>query len=123
MKGSFFCSLKEIVIQKPRLHGFMLPPSPLGLSNYDALDLEDEAMGEEGQDGVDNTSEIYSDFNIMNPIIAGDGEDYDYLDALDGITPDDLPDKPPPTPSDEGIAELLKEEDREGDSAFVQLRN
>jgi hypothetical protein len=116
-------ALREIVIQKPRCHDFPLPPSPLGLSNYDALDLEDEDFPEEHCEdgGLDRVSSIYSDFNIMNPV-TGDGEDYDYLDALDGIQPQDLPDTPP-APPDESIAELLREKERQGDSYFVQMRD
>ena len=57
----------------------------------------------------------------MNPV-TGDGDDYDYLDALDGIQPQDLPDTPP-APPDETIAELLREKERQGDSYFVQLRD
>lgn len=116
--------LKDIFIQKPRLHNFSLLPSPLGLSNYDALDLEDdEEMYEEDHDGTERSSSIYSDFNIMNPITAGDGDDYEYLDALDGIVPEDLPDQPPPDPTEEGMAELLREKGCEGESFFVELRN
>jgi hypothetical protein len=114
--------LKELVVQKPRVHGFLLPPSPLGLSNYDALDLEDEMMDSNDDEDGDGGSIIYSDFNKMNPI-TGEGEDYEYLDALDGLSPQDLPDQPPPAPSEEGVVELLKEREREGDSYFVQLIN
>ena len=115
-------ALREIVVQKPRCYDLPLPPSPLGLSNYDALDLEDDMSdddhdGEEG--GIDHASSIYSDFNIMNP--CGDGDDYDYLDALDGISPLDLPDTPPPPP-EESIVEMLREKERQGDSYFVHLK-
>lgn len=115
--------LGEILVQKPRGHSFLLPPSPLGLSNYDALDLEDEVMEEydEDYDGTERSSSIYSDFNIMNPS-SGDGDDFDYLDALDGLSAGDLPDEPPPAPSEEGLAELLREKERDGDGYFVQLR-
>lgn len=118
--------LKDIVIQKPKLHGFSLLPSPLGRSNYDALDLEDDEemdeMDEDGHGGLERISSIYSDFNIMNPVTAGDDEDYDYLDALDGIVPEDLPDQPPAAPTEEGMAELLREKGCEGESFFVELR-
>jgi len=100
--------LREIVILKPRV--LLPPPSPLGLSNYDALDLEDE-MEDGFHDGVEKIESIYSDFNIMNPCTE-DGDDYDYLDALDGITPEDLPDTPP-TPPEEAIVEMLREDHRE----------
>jgi hypothetical protein len=112
-------ALREIVVQKPRLHDLPLPPSPLGLSNYDALDLEDEMNDdEEHEGGIERTSTIYSDFNIMNPVTGDD--DYDYLDALDGISPQDLPDTPP-APPEESIVEMLREKERQGDSYFVHL--
>lgn len=117
--------LREILIQKPRIHEMPLPPSPLGLSNYDALDLEDEISEHEGDcegDDVDRISTIYSDFNIMNPITSSEDDDYDYLDALDGIQSDVLPDTPPSPPEEESIVEMLREKEREGDSYFVQLR-
>ena len=112
-------ALREIVVQKPRHHDLRLPPSPLGLSNYDALDLEDEMSDDEHEDGIERTSTIYSDFNIMNPC-TGDDDDYGYLDALDGISPKDLPDTPP-APPEESIVEMLREREREGDSYFVHL--
>ncbi|RFU33736.1 hypothetical protein B7463_g2594, partial [Scytalidium lignicola] len=114
-----------------------LPPSPLGLSNYDALDLEDEPCccdwgnddgendGERNQDAVDDggpnkVSDIYSDFNIMNPTTEL-GEGYEYLDALDGLSPYGFPDMPPSPPPEEAVIEILKEKEREGDSYFVKL--
>jgi hypothetical protein len=113
-------ALREIVVQKPR-HELPLPPSPLGLSNYDALDLEDEMDDEEEnhEGGIIRTTSIYSDFNILNPSTS-DETDYDYLDALDGITPEDLPDTPP-EPPEETILEALREKERQGDSYFVRL--
>lgn len=110
--------LRKIVVQKPRFHDLPLPPSPLGLSNYDALDLEDELSDEEQEGGLDRCSTIYSDFNIMNPITS-DGDAYDYLDALDGISGEDLQDGPPLP--EEGIVEMLRENDRQ-DGVFVHLR-
>jgi hypothetical protein len=112
-------ALRAIVVQKPRSHDFPLPPSPLGLSNYDALDLEDD-LSEDEHEGVDCSSGIYSDFNIMNPM-ANDGDPYEYLDALDGITPEDLPDTPPPPP-EEGIVEMLRGKGRQGESIFVHVK-
>jgi hypothetical protein len=116
-------SLREIVIHKPRCHETPLPPSPLGLSNYDALDLEDDFSDPYDDGGMDRMSAIYSDFNIMNPCM-GDGDDYDYLDhldALDGISTRDLPDTPPPAPPEQSIVEMLREE-RQGESNFVRIR-
>jgi len=115
-------ALKEIVVQKPR-HELPLPPSPLGLSNYDALDLEDDMLDEEFGGGIERCESIYSDFNIMNPTSA-DGDAYDYLDALDaldGISPGDLTDTPPAPPEDGELVEILREEERQGDSFFVHL--
>ena len=123
--------LRQIVIQKPRCNEMPLPPSPLGLSAYDALDLEDdisdpydEDFGIDRSDGMDRISAIYSDFNIMNPV-SSDGNDGDddwgFLDALDGIQPRDLPDTPPPPPED-SIVDLLREKERQGDGYFVTVR-
>ncbi|KAH7342803.1 hypothetical protein BKA65DRAFT_351839, partial [Rhexocercosporidium sp. MPI-PUGE-AT-0058] len=105
-------SLREIVIQKPRCLEVPLPPSPLGLSNYDALDLEDEDPEEWHGGGLNRISTIYSDFNIMNPLTDREDDDAldDYLDALDGISPQDLPDTPPAPPEEESIVEMLRED-------------
>lgn len=115
-------SLREIVLHKPRFLDLPHPPSPLGLSNYDALDLEDELPAfEDGQEqNSDGVSVIYSDFNIINPSHTN-GEDYEYLDALDGISKEDLPDSPPTPPPEDCIVEMLKE-DKRGDGYFVQIR-
>lgn len=112
-------ALREIIVQKPRHHDIPLPPSPLGLSNYDALDLEDEIEDDEHGDGIERTTTIYSDFNILNPCTGED--DYEYLDALDGISAHDLGDAPPELP-EESIVEMLREKERQGDSYFVHLR-
>jgi len=119
-KGREALALRGIVVQKPRCHELPLPPSPLGLSNYDALDLEDEMADEEGehQSGSQRSSSIYSDFNIMNPCTGDD--DYEYLDALDGILQQDLPDAPPP-PLEGSIAEILRERENQGDAYFVNV--
>jgi len=100
-----------------------LPPSPLGLSDYDALDLEEDMSDEEFGCGIERCESIYSDFNIMNPTSA-DGDAYDYLDALDaldGISPEDLPDTPPAPPEEGELVEILREKERQGDSFFVYL--
>lgn len=121
-------SLREIVFEKPRFLDLTIPPSPLGLSNYDALDLEDDhdpyddehGTEDEQESALDRVSAIYSDFNIMNPN-ASHGEDYEFLDALDGISKEDLPDEPPTPPPEDSIVEMLKEDQR-GDGYFVQIR-
>lgn len=120
-RGRGTVALCEIVVPKPRHYEVPLPPSPLGLSNYDALDLEDELEDDEHEGGAGRCSSIYSDFNIMNPVTS-DGDAYDYLDALDGILPEDLPDTPPPPPPDDSIVELLRDRRSQGESMFVQLR-
>jgi hypothetical protein len=123
-------SLRQIVIQKPRCNEIPLPPSPLGLSAYDALDLEDEIsdpyeedFGIDRSNGIDKISAIYSDFNIMNPVSSeGDGDDWGFLDALDGIQPQDLPDTPP-APLEDSIVDLLREKERQRDGYFVTVRD
>jgi len=120
-RGRAKLSMREIVLQKPRTHEPPLPPSPLGLSNYDAFDLEDEINVDEDyqEGGADRVSGIYSDFNIMNPITS-DGDDYDYLDAIDGIETQALPDSPP-QPPEETIVGMLREEKRQ-EGYFVEVR-
>ncbi len=53
------------------------PPSPLGLSNYDAFDQDDDILGEEA-DEVAGSDTIYSDFSVLDPA-SSDVEDYDSL--------------------------------------------
>jgi hypothetical protein len=101
-------ALSELKVQKPRYQE--LPPSPLGLSNYDALDLEDETWGDDEGEHCD--SNIYSDFNVMNPITGADGDAYDYLDELDGI-PHEMPEDKPPPPPDDRFSEIVKEKERQ----------
>lgn len=116
-----------------------LPPSPLGLSNYDALDLEDDLCccdwadeetdhdGQRNSEKVDTTEDktdsdkdiIYSDFNIMNPV-KDHGDDFEYLDALDGISPYGFSALPSPPP-EEAIMEILKEKERQSESYFVRV--
>ncbi|TVY86243.1 hypothetical protein LAWI1_G007473 [Lachnellula willkommii] len=119
-RGRARLSMREIVLQKPRTHELPLPPSPLGLSNYDAFDLEDDVNSDEDfhEDGIDRVSSIYSDFNIMNPITS-DGDDYDYLDAIDGIETQALPDSPPQPPT---IAGMLREEKLQ-EGYFVEVKS
>jgi len=112
-------ALRDIVVPKPRCFDMPLPPSPLGLSNYDAFDLEDEMGDANDEGGSERCSSIYSDFNIMNPTSI-DGDTYDYLDALDGISSKNLPDNPPP-PFGENIVDVLRDKDREVDAYFVRV--
>jgi len=109
-------ALGALMSTKARSHE-VLPPSPLGLSNYDALDLEDEGF-DDGNGGYD--SNIYSDFNIMNPNTTVDETAYDFLDELDGIPPD-LPEDRPPPPPDEKLEEILMEKERQRRVSFVRF--
>ncbi|KAK6584969.1 hypothetical protein PZA11_003193 [Diplocarpon coronariae] len=89
--------LREVLIQKPRCLDVPLPPSPLGLSVYEAFDSEDEEASEDWNVDVDRDSAIYSDFRIMNPFREGNEDMDDYLAALDGIRPQDMPETLPGT--------------------------
>lgn len=85
-------ALRDISLVKPRTPETSppLPPSPLGLSNYDALDLEDEDFGindwrddEEADDWMgDDTCSISTSRSTV------EGENYDFLDEMDGIPHD-----------------------------------
>jgi hypothetical protein len=114
-------SLRQVKIQVPRNHDVPLPPSPLGLSNYAAFDLEDEMQGNEDCEGGESgCSIIYSDFNIMRPTSMSDDDEYDYLDDLDGI-PRDLPEERPPQPPDERFVEIMEEKERQREIYFVKF--
>ena len=73
--------------QSPRLLGFSAqkfippPPSPLGISNYDALDEDDDPLDEEAEE-VTGSDTIYSDFSVLDPASL-DIEDYDSLRPFD----------------------------------------
>ncbi|KAM3084540.1 hypothetical protein ACMFMG_001357 [Clarireedia jacksonii] len=105
--------LREIAAerQRQRWNEIELRPSPLGLSNYDALDLEDDLFDADEGDGE---RVIYSDFSVMAPS-TGEDDDQDYgylntLDALDGLSPENLQDQAPSTLPEDSIVEILKEE-------------
>jgi hypothetical protein len=112
--------LQQVMIQKPRIYNAPLPPSPLGLSNYDALDLEDDVFDEEIRDGDHAEPVIYSDWNVMRPMGMHEGDEYDYLDELDGI-PHELPEERAPPPPDERMVEMMKEKERQKELYFVQF--
>lgn len=57
------------------------PPSPPGLSNYDAFDEEDDPLDEEA-DEMTGSDTIYSDFSVLDPA-SSDIEDYDSLRPFD----------------------------------------
>lgn len=99
-------ALRDVVAPMARTYEVPspLPPSPLGLSNYDALDLEEEeglGMDRDGEDFDGDMSGCgggyYSDFSVRRSP-RPEGEDYDYLDELDGIPPLSLAEEPPPLP-------------------------
>lgn len=101
--------------QTPRRQYIPLPPSPLGLSNYDALDLEDEV-----HDSADGEGQsIYSDFNFLDPsepVV----DDYDSLRDLDALN--EVPqERRPPTPPDEKSIEMLREKERQKELSFVHF--
>ncbi|CZS99238.1 uncharacterized protein RCO7_00530 [Rhynchosporium graminicola] len=122
-------SLREIFVPKAHCHDLPLPPSPLGVSNYDALDLEDEDVEREDSEewnnggGLDRISTIYSDFNIMMPMTDDHGDDAldDHLDALHGISRQDRPATPATAPQEECIIGILRE-DCQGEGLFVHIR-
>lgn len=101
-------ALKELVLPRPK---FPPPQSPLGTSNYDALDLEDEIM----EDG-ESSSDIYSDFRIMKPTTADGDRGCDYLDELD-----DIPCKLPQLP-DAHLVDNLGEKGDSGRSVLPDSR-
>lgn len=107
-----------VMFSTPRFHESVLPPSPLGLSNYDALDLEDETF-EDGEDGEPHSSSVYSDFNFMDPSRMLDTDEYACLDELDGI-PQCLVDEQPPLP-DGRMVEIMKERERQKEVCFVKF--
>ncbi|KAI9837237.1 MAG: hypothetical protein M1819_000311 [Sarea resinae] len=101
--------------QTPRRQYIPLPPSPLGLSNYDALDLEDEVHDSADEEG----QSIYSDFNFLDPsepVV----DDYDSLRDLDALN--EVPqERRPPTPPDEKSIEMLREKERQKELSFVHF--
>lgn len=85
-------ALRDVLAVKPRTteSSPSLPPSPLGQSNYDALDLEDEDdFGARYGSGVDENdsdgSWAFGGSTISTPSSAAEGENYDFLDEMDGI--------------------------------------
>jgi len=102
---------QQLQTQFPRREYIPLPPSPLGLSNYDALDLDDDFDEEEGadwgiggdgdgdrEDGMErngmsaegNGGAIYSDFNVLEPTesVIGDYDNIDSYGMSDLLTPE-----------------------------------
>ncbi|KAI9790734.1 MAG: hypothetical protein M1816_004875 [Peltula sp. TS41687] len=94
-----------------------LPPSPLGLSNYDALDAEDGVLEDESCQGGEGCV-INSDFNILEPTESV-VEDYDSLDEIVGPLPPKH--RPPSPPCEEVLDLMIREKERQKEVSFVQL--
>lgn len=101
--------------QRPHRRYVPLPPSPLGLSNYDAFDDEDHPHSD-GEYEATEERPVYSDFNILDSLEA-DVDDYDSLGSLDGASTEWRP----PTPPCEKIVELMIESERQKEISFVQF--
>jgi hypothetical protein len=87
---------------------FPLPPSPLGISDYDALDMEDNLHDECCDEG--EGSLVYSDFNILEPVEP----DYSNFNSLPQR-------RRPPSPPDEKEVELMLEKQRQKELSFVEF--
>jgi hypothetical protein len=106
-KGQILVGHNNSIAQIPRRQFFPLPPSPLGLTNYDILDMEDELHDEPyDEDGP----LVNSDFNILEPI-EPDYADYDSLPRP----------RRPPSPPDEKEVELVLEKQRQKELCFVRF--
>lgn len=85
-------ALRDVAAVRPRTPetSTSLPRSPLGQSNYDALDLEDEeefgATYESDEDG--NYAGSRASGSTKAPRTLIEGENYDFLDDMDGISHD-----------------------------------
>jgi hypothetical protein len=77
----------------------------LGLTNYDALDMEDDFHDEGSGDSL-----VYSDFNILEPVES----DYTGFDSLPRP-------RRPPSPPDEKEVELMLEKQRQKELCFVHF--
>jgi hypothetical protein len=109
-----------------------LPPSPLGVSNYDALDewpsyLNDEDEDNGGQDfgyfaGASTGEEdiVYSDFNFFDPD-PQHAKDEEYDDPFAVLPSQILNPARPPSPPDEPFRKMLKEQERSGSFRFFTI--
>ena len=107
--------------QKPHRQYLLLSPSPLGLSNYDALDQEGDPCSEDEHEDAD-VSSIYSDFNLLDsnePVL----DDYDSLASFDDpiIEYEDTRQQRPPTPPREEIIKLVMERERQKEDPFIDF--
>ncbi|KAI4112150.1 MAG: hypothetical protein LQ339_000158 [Xanthoria mediterranea] len=75
-------------------------PSPLGPSNYDAFDEEEDQFGEDDMESDEKGDDVYSNFNDLGST-DDDVEDYDSLSPFSGDTEDySRPPKDGPTADD-----------------------
>jgi len=115
-------------------------PSPLGLSNYDALDDEDGFYDDEHRycgscpnspkreqhvkDKLEDDDEYYSDFNFFDTG-KEDGpesdEEYDDPFSLSVLPAGIAREKRPPSPPDGRLIELMKEKEREREVLFLEF--
>ncbi|KAI9785332.1 MAG: hypothetical protein M1839_000350 [Geoglossum umbratile] len=102
-KGQTLVRRHDSFAQILRQQFIPLPPSPLGISKYDMLDMEDEGCC--GEDVP-----LYSDFNLLEPA-EPDYADYDSLPQP----------RRPPSPPDEKEVEMILEKQRQKELYFVQF--
>jgi predicted small lipoprotein YifL len=112
-------------------------PSPLGLSNYDALDDEDGYYDDEHLycSSCPNSpkkekplerkknGDYYSDFNFFDhtPNDRESDEEYDDPFSLSVLPVEIVMDKRPPSPPDSRLLELMKEKEREREVLFLEF--
>jgi hypothetical protein len=124
------------MIPEPR-HSVAL--SPLGLSNYDALDDEDGFYDDDECDEGSSPTYApqkdtpmddggaygyYSDFNFFDSSHSTHKEEDDEYDdpfSLSVIPPEITQDKRPPSPPEDGIIELMKEKERQREMLFLKF--
>jgi hypothetical protein len=127
---------KSSTIRKSSEH----TPSPLGLSNYDALDddvgfYDDEHQycgscpnspkkREKCRDKTNDDDEYYSDFNFFdNSKEDGRESDDEYDDPFSlSVLPAEIArEKRPPSPPDDRLIELMKEKERQREVLFLEF--
>jgi len=111
---------------------YSVPPSPLGLSNYDAFDEEDDWYesyddDEEGGSGLEmpkkeagllreDKQSYYSDFNYFEfPVPKAEEEEDDDDDPfhLSVLPSEIIKEKRPPSPPEDKMIELMREQQRQ----------
>jgi hypothetical protein len=116
-----------------------LPPSPLGVSNYDALDdwhgyAEDEEDDPDQSHfpapeksyyslplpGPNKPEVVYSDFNFFDPD-SNLPKDEDFDDPFSVLPPELLKASRPPSPPEETFIKAMKEEARVGGLMFFRI--